>query len=73
MNACLGVYGKAKHNRKYGDELLEGDKTTDTSTPVTVFTNEVLPTKQFRHQHYILYRPKPVRNGTTETVSIAFF
>jgi hypothetical protein len=33
-NASLGVHNKAKHNPKYGDELLEGDKTTHTLTPV---------------------------------------
>jgi hypothetical protein len=35
MNASLGVHSKAKHNQKYGDESLEGDKTTQTLTPVT--------------------------------------
>jgi hypothetical protein len=36
MNASLGVRSKIKHNQKYGDELLEGDKTTHTLTPVTL-------------------------------------
>jgi hypothetical protein len=35
MNASLGVHNRAKHNQKYGDEL-EGDKTTQTLTPVTM-------------------------------------
>jgi len=35
-NASLGVHNQAKHNQKYGDELLEGGKTTHTLTPVTL-------------------------------------
>jgi len=35
-NASFGVHNQAKHNQKYGDELLEGDKTTHTLTPATL-------------------------------------